>query len=127
MENLRSKIDVLDDKLVVLFEERMNIAEQIGQIKRAGSLPVEDRTREREIINRLTKNQSDEMAGYAKILYSTIFDLSRYTRQVFLLKRLKRLCRKHPSSSPKALRWLVKAQRAHTRRLPVKNFFHAQH
>ncbi len=103
MENLRSKIDVLDDKLVVLFEERMNIAEQIGQIKRAGSLPVEDRTREREIINRLTKNQSDEMAGYAKILYSTIFDLSRswQNRQIYASGVLAQKIEKALSETPK--------------------------
>jgi chorismate mutase/prephenate dehydratase len=40
--------------------------------------------REREIISRLTKDQDDTMAGYIKMLYTMLFDLSR-SRQAKLL------------------------------------------
>ena len=77
LEELRSRINKTDDELVRIFSERLKIAEEVANIKKAENLPIVDTARERDVINRLTKEKDDVMAGNIKILYTTIFDLSR--------------------------------------------------
>lgn len=73
----RKKIDKIDDELKNLFEQRMSIVSDIADYKQRQNMPVGNSMREREIINRVTEGQDDRMATYTKILYQTIFDLSR--------------------------------------------------
>ena len=49
IEDLRRRIDELDRDLVTLISERARCAQQIGQLKRATSLPVYEPNRERVI------------------------------------------------------------------------------
>lgn len=77
LEEQRKQIDAIDDRLVQLFEERMLVAGEIAETKREAKLPILNTAREREIIARLTKNKPDEMAGFIKMLFTMLFDLSR--------------------------------------------------
>jgi chorismate mutase/prephenate dehydratase len=77
MENLRNEIDEIDDSLVKLFEKRMQSTAQLAKYKKEHSVPVSDRTREREIIYRMSGKVTPELAGYTKSLYNTLFDLSK--------------------------------------------------
>lgn len=77
MENLRNEINEIDDSLVRLFEKRMQSAAQLAKYKKEHSVPVSDRTREREIIYRMSGKVTPELAGYTKSLYNTLFDLSK--------------------------------------------------
>lgn len=77
MENLRNEINEIDDSLVKLFEKRMQSAAQLAKYKKEHSVPVSDRTREREIIYRMSGKVAPELAGYTKSLYNTLFDLSK--------------------------------------------------
>jgi chorismate mutase/prephenate dehydratase len=77
LDELRTHIDKIDDELIRLFEERLEVTSKIAKVKKENNLPILNPAREREIINRLTKGQTDSMAGYTKILFNTIFDLSR--------------------------------------------------
>jgi chorismate mutase/prephenate dehydratase len=77
IEELRQNIDSIDNEISRLFTERMHIASQIAEYKREHNMPVLDQTREREIISRITGNQSDEVAAYSKMQFTTLFDLSR--------------------------------------------------
>lgn len=49
IEDLRRRIDELDRQLVALLSERARAAQQIGQLKRATSLPVYEPNREKVI------------------------------------------------------------------------------
>ena len=100
---LRSKIDACDDALIRLFRERMETAEKIASYKAENDLPVFDRLRERAVINRVTENQSEEMAMYIKMLYTTIFDLSRsyQSRKIFRDSALVRQIRCAVENTPK--------------------------
>ena len=71
MENLRNEIDEIDDSLVKLFEKRMQSTAQLAKYKKEHSVPVSDRTREREIIYRMSGKVTPELAGYTKSLYNT--------------------------------------------------------
>ncbi|MCL2018869.1 MAG: chorismate mutase [Oscillospiraceae bacterium] len=77
LEKIREEIDVIDNQVVELFEKRITLAAKAGEYKNANGIPLIHPAREREIIARLTENQSDIMAGYTKILFNTVFDLSR--------------------------------------------------
>lgn len=77
MEKLRNEIDEIDDSLVKLFEKRMQSTARLAKHKNEHSVPVSDRTREREIIYRMSGKVAPELAGYTKSLYNTLFDLSK--------------------------------------------------
>lgn len=77
MEKLRNEIDEIDDSLVKLFEKRMQSTARLAKHKKEHSVPVSDRTREREIIYRMSGKVASELAGYTKSLYNTLFDLSK--------------------------------------------------
>ena len=50
---LRNAIDVIDEKILALINERLLLAGQIGLIKKRCSRQIVDNRREKEIINRL--------------------------------------------------------------------------
>ena len=77
LNEIREKIDDIDDRLVELFKERMDMAYKVAEYKKASNTGILNSKREREIINRLTEKAGDEYSTYLKILYNTIFDLSR--------------------------------------------------
>ena len=61
---LRNEIDNLDEEIIQLLKKRMRISKEVGQLKERLDIPVEDKKREKEIIDRLTaqagKNLSEE-------------------------------------------------------------------
>jgi len=73
----RESIDKIDDELVKLFEERMKMSAEIAQYKRENNLPVYDEKREQEIIEKISSEVDGEFTDYTKILYKTIFKVSR--------------------------------------------------
>ena len=77
IDEIRNRIDKIDDELAGLFAQRLSLVEEIAKKKKEENLPILNTAREREIITRLTEGKSDAMAGYTKTLYTAIFDLSR--------------------------------------------------
>ena len=76
INELRNEIDTIDNELVRLFEKRMTTAAAIAAYKKENGLPVSDRERERQVINKVTAKVSPEFSEYARVLYQTIFDVS---------------------------------------------------
>ena len=77
LNELRNKIDSIDTELVKLFKERMETAAEVGRFKQENGVPVFNRQREREIINKVTDSVPEELQSYTKTLYQTLFELSR--------------------------------------------------
>lgn len=77
MDELRARIDDIDDEIARLFRRRMEIVSQIADEKAKTGLPVKSYAREREILYRVTGIVGGELENYAKTLFNTIFDLSR--------------------------------------------------
>ncbi|MDD2268067.1 MAG: prephenate dehydratase [Eubacteriales bacterium] len=108
LDKYRQEIDQTDDKIKQLFEERMDIAVKIAEYKKTNGLPVLNRTREREIIGRVTAGESDELAGYTKLLFTTLFDLSRsyqsrhVTKDGILAKKIREAIANTPNTFPKS-------------------------
>jgi len=76
LSEIRKKIDEIDGKLLPLFLERMNLSAEVAAYKKANNLPVLNKGREREILDRVMK-ESGEMDQFSHRLYTTIFELSR--------------------------------------------------
>ena len=77
LQELRGKIDAIDDQLIRLFAQRMDIAAQIGDYKKERNLPVFVPAREREKLKDVAEKAGPEMANYTRVLYSMLFELSR--------------------------------------------------
>ena len=77
LKELRKDIDCIDDQITSLFVRRMEDAQKIAQWKKEHETAVTDTSREREIINKQTGNVPPALAGYTKVLYQTLFDVSR--------------------------------------------------
>jgi chorismate mutase/prephenate dehydratase len=84
IEALRSRINEIDDELAKLFVRRMETALEIAKYKKENNIPVLNRARERDVLNRVTDITGEEMEEYTKILYNTLFDLSRSYQNRFL-------------------------------------------
>ena len=77
LKDLRNQIDEIDDELVKLFVKRMNISAQVADYKKANNLPIYVPAREREILQDVAEKAGSDMANYARVLYSMLFELSR--------------------------------------------------
>jgi len=77
MNTLRGQIDVIDDQLVKLFCQRMDVAAQIADYKKANNLPIMVPARERDKLADVSEKAGPEMANYTRVLYSMLFELSR--------------------------------------------------
>ena len=77
LEELREKIDAVDDQLVRLFQERMQVAAEIAKYKAERDLPVLQPAREREKLQDVAEKTQEDMQSYTRVLYSLLFELSR--------------------------------------------------
>ncbi len=76
IEELREKIDAIDNELLGLFEQRMELAKEIGIYKKEHSLPIRNRERERKILYRMYEKAKPELSVYAKSLFASLFEMS---------------------------------------------------
>lgn len=77
IEQTRKEIDRIDDELVRLFAERMKAAGEVASYKAEHGLPVLNSAREREILARVAKASGEGNELYVKLLFSTLFDVSK--------------------------------------------------
>jgi len=81
INELRQKIDKIDDKLVRLFEQRMEVSSELAQYKLIHNLPVHDPSREQQKINDLSLKVKQENKKYISALYILLFELSRANQE----------------------------------------------
>lgn len=77
LKELRNEIDLIDDELVQLFNKRMQLSAQVADYKKEHNMPIHVPAREREILQDVAAKSSPDLANYARVLYSMIFELSR--------------------------------------------------
>ena len=53
LENLRERIDTIDKELIALFEERMNVVNDIAEYKIKNNLPILNQNREDIVISKV--------------------------------------------------------------------------
>ncbi len=76
LDKTRKKIDKIDNEILSLFIDRLNLSRDVAEIKAKEGIPILNLQRELEILERLA-SKSGENSDYVRLLYSTIFDISR--------------------------------------------------
>ena len=77
LELMRIKIDEIDDKLLVLFKERLEVSKKIGLLKKKHNIKIFDPQREQEIIDNYTQNVSDDEKKYIEKFLRNLMDISK--------------------------------------------------
>jgi len=107
LEEIRKEIDTIDTELVGLFKKRMECAKRVAEVKKQENKSVLNQSREREIINRVAGIAGEELQNQTKVLYSTLFDLSRSYQIQYLTgvspleERIKKAIETTPQVFPK--------------------------
>ena len=79
----RKRIDEIDEQLAKLLSERSCCVIEIGKIKRQKQLPVYDPEREKEILERLLRDNPGPLENEAlKRLFERILDESRRVERI---------------------------------------------
>lgn len=78
LELQRKKIEECDKKIAELFEERMEIAKEIGKIKKEQNIPTFDKVREDFLINKnSTYLKNKELVPYYQEFLKNVMKISK--------------------------------------------------
>jgi chorismate mutase/prephenate dehydratase len=71
IENLRERINSIDEKLVALFEERMETVAEIAEYKKRHGMSIIDPERENEVVkNAVSRLKNKELKDYVTFFKS---------------------------------------------------------
>lgn len=78
LEELRVKIDSIDDALLKLYNERMELVHQVGEVKKNTGAPIYRPEREQSILNRLKSQNNGKLTDAAiDALFLEMFAVAR--------------------------------------------------
>lgn len=77
LEELRLRINDVDEKIVLLLKERFDIAKEIGETKKNLGLDVENKGREEEVVKKVRDMLPDDLKDLAEEIYRTIIKTSK--------------------------------------------------
>lgn len=80
MEELRREIDRIDSELLSLIAKRLEVAKKIGEYKKKNKIPIRDKKRESEIVNKRAdafRQLGHDDKEFIKKLFSLLFKKSR--------------------------------------------------
>ena len=88
LENLRERIDTIDKELITLFEERMNVVNDIAKYKIKNNLPILNQNREDIVISKVkaivkNKDYTDSAIDFIK----DIMEISKKFQQKIISKQ----------------------------------------
>lgn len=77
IKDLRQEINDIDKELTALFNKRMNVSLEVAKYKIENNMPVLDKARERDVLEKVASESNPEIEAYTRMLYSDIFNFSR--------------------------------------------------
>lgn len=107
LSDYRKEIDAIDDEICRLFTQRMQVVNSIGEYKRSHDVPVSSGSREREVLTRISKQLPEDLEGFGRVLYRSMFDVSKAYEAMYkekdspLYKAISRLINADPEPFPK--------------------------
>ena len=68
LEDIRARIDEVDERMAELFAERINLIKDVSKLKHEQGLPIEDLKREEEVLRKHSGRFSDpeDKAAYER-------------------------------------------------------------
>ena len=83
IDEVRKRIDLLDDQLLRIFNDRARLALEIGHIKKKLGLPVFDPVREKQIFTRMREANAGPLDDAAIVrLFERVVDESRRLERI---------------------------------------------
>ncbi len=83
INDIRTRIDLLDDVLLRIFNERARLALEIGHLKKELNLPVYDPAREKRIFNRMKADNPGPLDDGAIVrMFERVVDESRRLERI---------------------------------------------
>ena len=83
IDEIRRRIDLLDDVLLRIFNERARLALEIGHVKKEMGLPVYDPAREKRIFARMKEANAGPLDGGAIVrMFERVVDESRRLERI---------------------------------------------
>ncbi len=77
LEQIRTKIDLVDDQIATLYGERMALIKEVSLAKKAIGKETSDPDRERQILMRITDKVDEDCQVYLKRVFESIFETSK--------------------------------------------------
>lgn len=87
LQEIREKIDKVDDSLLQLFRERMALSAEVAASKAESGQPILNKAREREVLLKVSRGAGPELDAYARMLFNTLFEMSRSYQARLLTKQ----------------------------------------
>ena len=84
LKNIRNEIDTIDTQICDLFKKRMDLALEVAKEKEKNNTPVINKAREKEVLLKISEEIGEPLDGYGRILFNTLFDLSRSYQNNYL-------------------------------------------
>ena len=77
LEEIRKQINITDDRIAELFIERMKLCKEVSEYKIKNDLPVFQKDREEQVLQRMNDMFPKNMKESSQVLYQTIMDISK--------------------------------------------------
>jgi chorismate mutase / prephenate dehydratase len=77
LPKLRKQIDQIDDQIVGLLNRRLRLAEKIGTLKAVNGHKVYDRSREKQVLERICKKKGVLTQRQLQLIYQSVLRASR--------------------------------------------------
>ena len=77
LEEIRKQINITDDRIAELFIERMKLCKEVSEYKIKNDLPVFQKDREEQVLQRMSDMFPKNMKESSQVLYQTIMDISK--------------------------------------------------
>jgi monofunctional chorismate mutase len=78
IDQLRNKIDAIDAEMIQLFESRMKIVKDIGELKKRNQFNVLDQNREAQVVSKVVSRlQNKTLEPYVIQLFETLMRVSK--------------------------------------------------
>ena len=81
LQQLRLKIDEIDEELIRLFLRRLSLSAEVAKFKYKSNIPIHDSNREQQKLNDIVLSIPCEYRDYITELYTQIFKISRTEQQ----------------------------------------------
>lgn len=86
LNKIREEIDALDIEITDLLKSRLEKSLEVAKYKKAHKLPVLNSARENDILLKVSEQIGEPLDRYARIVYNTIFDVSKSYQSTYLSK-----------------------------------------
>ena len=84
LDDIRSEIDGIDDRLAALIKRRLDIVGEVAEAKRRMGTPVSDPAREREIMTRVAEKVGPEYENGARLIFTTLFGIAKARQRAMI-------------------------------------------